>query len=269
MVDSPVVASAPASFTSQMATASSNPVANVGSYVNQQLGSLSTGLGSQTGGPPAANLPSQNQSPQSGLLSQTQSLYDSMNNDSARQLQQVQLMNAQKQAQQAQLAQQQRAQQSALAAQQAAQQAGLTSGGAAPAPTAGNAYQPNGALSAARNQALQTATSYLGDRYVLGGTSHNGIDCSGLVMQVYDQFGFGKYLDSHLAGHQAQAIPGVRTSVANLRPGDLVCWNDGSHIAIYAGNGNIIEAANERVGTVERKLWSNNVFGIALRLPGE
>ena len=133
----------------------------------------------------------------------------------------------------------------------------------------GNAYTPDGSLSAARNQALRTATSYLGDPYVLGGTSHRGIDCSGLVMAVYDQFGFGRYLDSHLAGHQARAIPGVRTSIANLRPGDLVAWNDGSHIAIYAGNGYIIEAANERVGTVRRKLWSSDVFGIALRLPGE
>lgn len=90
-------------------------------------------------------------------------------------------------------------------------------------------------------------------------------------MMVYDQFGYGKYLNSHLAGHQAAAIPGVRTTLDKLRPGDLVAWRDGSHIAIWAGNGQIIEAANERVGTVRRRLWASpsQVFGIALRLPGE
>lgn len=135
----------------------------------------------------------------------------------------------------------------------------------------GQAYTPNGALSASRNRVLATASSYLGNPYVLGGTSHRGIDCSGLVMMVYDQLGYGKYLDSHNARIQGQSIPGVRTSINNLRPGDLVAWKDGSHIAIYAGNGQIIEAANERVGTVKRALWASpsQVFGIALRLPGE
>jgi cell wall-associated NlpC family hydrolase len=50
-----------------------------------------------------------------------------------------------------------------------------------------------------------------------------------------------------------------------------VAWKDGSHIAIYAGNGEIIEAANTRVGTVRRKIWASpdQLFGIAVRLPGE
>jgi cell wall-associated NlpC family hydrolase len=130
------------------------------------------------------------------------------------------------------------------------------------------AYQSNGQLSGARNQALKTAFSYVGDPYVLGGTSHQGIDCSGLVMAVYDQFGFGRYLDSHLAGHQAAAIPGVRTAVSNLRPGDLVAWRDGSHIAIYAGNGMIVSAADYGEGVKYQPVWGN-VFGIQLRLPGE
>lgn len=127
-------------------------------------------------------------------------------------------------------------------------------------------YQNDGNLDAARNQVLKTATSYLGTRYQLGGTSHQAIDCSGLVMAVYAQMGFNNL--PHNARIQGQ-IMGQRTSVANLRPGDLVAWNDGSHIAIYAGNGQIIEAANPRVGTVRRKLWSNAVYGVRLRLPGE
>lgn len=134
---------------------------------------------------------------------------------------------------------------------------------------AGNAYTNDGSLSRSRNRLLKNASSYIGDPYVLGGTTHQGIDCSGLVMSVYNKLGFK--ITQHDAEWQGENIPGVRTSVNNLRPGDLVAWKDGSHIAIYAGNGEIIEAANTRVGTVKRKLWANpkDVVGIAVRLPGE
>ena len=134
---------------------------------------------------------------------------------------------------------------------------------------AGSAYTPDGTLSDSRNRALALASSYIGTPYRLGGTNYRGIDCSGLVMLVYKQLGFD--ISQHSATWQGRNIPGVRTSLANLRPGDLVAWRDGSHIAIYAGNGQIIEAANPRSGTRRTRLWAspNAVYGIALRLPGE
>lgn len=150
-----------------------------------------------------------------------------------------------------------------IAAQRRTQGAGGYRGSAA---GVGQAYTPDGRLSASRNSVLSQASSYIGSPYVLGGTTRQGIDCSGLVMMIYNQFGYNL---NHSANAQGRTIPGVRTSIDNLRPGDLVAWQDGSHIAIYAGNGEIIEAANERVGTVRRKIWSNAVYGIALRLPGE
>lgn len=133
----------------------------------------------------------------------------------------------------------------------------------------GQAWKADGSLSDSRNALLKDASSYIGSKYVLGGTTTKGIDCSGLVMQVYNKMGFN--IKAHDATWQGKNIPGVRTSVKNLRPGDIVAWKDGSHIAIYAGNGEIIEAANTRVGTVRRKLWApeSAVVGIAVRLPGE
>lgn len=131
----------------------------------------------------------------------------------------------------------------------------------------GRAYTPNGSLSASRNRVMQLASGYLGSPYVLGGTTTRGIDCSGLVMMVYNQLGYN--ITQHSSSWQGRNIPGVRTSIANLRPGDIVAWKDGSHIAIYAGNGQIIEAANPRVGTRLGRIWSDQVYGIALRLPGE
>lgn len=134
---------------------------------------------------------------------------------------------------------------------------------------AGQAYENDGSLSNSRNKLLRNASSYIGSPYVLGGTTKQGIDCSGLVMSVYNKMGFN--VSQHSATWQGRNIPGVRTAVSNLRPGDLVAWKDGSHIAIYAGNGQIIEAANTRVGTVKRKLWADpsDVVGIAVKLPGE
>lgn len=133
-----------------------------------------------------------------------------------------------------------------------------------------NTYAVPAGVTGSRAQALQNAASYLGSRYVLGGRSKQGIDCSGLVMMAYNPLGFN--ISRHSASWQRDNIPGVRTNdIGSLRPGDIVAWRDGSHIAVYAGNGEIIEAANERIGTVRRKIWasSSQLVGIKLRFPGE
>jgi len=121
---------------------------------------------------------------------------------------------------------------------------------------------------AQRQGIVAAAQSFAGSPYKLGGTTAQGIDCSGLVKAVYAKYGYGNL--QHSAGWQGRNIPGVRTAVSNLQPGDIVAWKDGSHIAIYAGNGYIIDAAS-RTGTTTRKLWTStdNVYGIALRLPEE
>lgn len=131
-------------------------------------------------------------------------------------------------------------------------------------------YRYNNQYSVDRNTALSAAYSWLGTHYVLDGeTKQVEVDCSGLVQAIYSKLGFSVPL--HSANNEKNTIPGVRTSFANLEPGDLVCWKDGSHIAIYAGNGEIIEAANTRVGTVRRPLWDspNNVVGIHLTFADE
>lgn len=129
-------------------------------------------------------------------------------------------------------------------------------------------YQADPNLSQSRQQLLGQTASYQGSPYQLGGRTAQGIDCSGLVMSVYNSLGFN--IQSHSVSGQARAIPGVKTAVSNLKPGDLVVWNDNSHIAIYAGNGQIWDASRNR-GTSLRPLWApqNQVYGIAVRLPGE
>jgi cell wall-associated NlpC family hydrolase len=129
-------------------------------------------------------------------------------------------------------------------------------------------YDPDYSVSDTRQQILQRTSQYAGSPYRLGGRTAQGIDCSGLVMSVYNSLGFD--IKSHSVSGQARSIPGVKTAVNNLKPGDLVVWNDNSHIAIYAGNGQIWDASRSR-GTSLRPLWGrpNEVYGIAVRLPGE
>jgi cell wall-associated NlpC family hydrolase len=127
-------------------------------------------------------------------------------------------------------------------------------------------YTPNGALGAGRNRVLALASSYVGRTpYVFGGTSYSGIDCSGLVKAVYASAGYNL---PHSAAAEGR-IMGQKTSIANLRPGDIVAWNDGSHIAIYAGNGQIIEAAHPGSNVRVHNIWSNAVYGIRVSLPGD
>lgn len=93
----------------------------------------------------------------------------------------------------------------------------------------------------ARGSALVAqAAKYIGTRYVYGGTSPSGFDCSGLV-----QYSLRKLGVSIARSSRAQYGYGTSVSKANLQPGDLVFFSRGgsiSHVAIYAGNGQVIHA---------------------------
>lgn len=236
------------------------PKASAGSYVNQQLAGLVSGTTAKIGGSTPANLPKAAQvgadtAPESAVSAGTKQLQDSIQQGNVRLGDYAQQAAMKRQA----------------TALQAGGMGGNNFGGGMPGGpgSGGKPWAFNSNYSNQRNKALALASTYLGNPYVLGGTSHRGIDCSGLVMMVYNQLGFN--ITHHGATWEGQHIPGVRTAFKNLRPGDLVCWRDGSHIAIYAGNGEIIEAPNPHRGVVRRRLWTSpgNVFGIRVRFRGE
>jgi len=90
-------------------------------------------------------------------------------------------------------------------------------------------------------QLVQQAAKYLGVKYVYGGTSPSGFDCSGLVQYCLRKLGVSI---SRTAA--SQYSHGVAVSKNNLQPGDLVFFSRGggriSHVVIYAGNGQVIHA---------------------------
>lgn len=90
--------------------------------------------------------------------------------------------------------------------------------------------------SAAGQAAVAAAKSQVGQPYVWGGTGNGGFDCSGLTQWAYSQAG----VDLPRTADQ-QAI-GQQVSADQLQPGDLVVWD--GHVAMYSGNGEIVEAGD-------------------------
>ncbi len=112
-------------------------------------------------------------------------------------------------------------------------------------------------LRAEREAVVRYAERFVGDPYVWGGTSlRHGVDCSGFVQQVFRRFHI--YLP-RTAQEQYYSPIGVRVKLSQLKPGDLLFFHTMpytyvTHVAIYIGNGRIIQALNRRRGVVISKL---------------
>jgi cell wall-associated NlpC family hydrolase len=139
------------------------------------------------------------------------------------------------------------------------------------------------ATGSVRNQVVNKAMIALNLPYAWGGNSlTTGVDCSGLVQQVYKMFGISTPRQAR--AQAAEGAVGHRVaSVNQLQPGDLVAfqWAGGyagpntvSHIAIYAGNGQIIEEYGPD-GTLGRRRALGNstqdrgAIYIHVKFPGE
>lgn len=91
---------------------------------------------------------------------------------------------------------------------------------------------------------IQTAKDLLGTRYIYGGTTTNGFDCSGYVQYIFKQH------DVTLDRTAAQQYTYNGTSVAksDLQPGDLVFFSSSSqtvgHVGMYVGDGQFIHSSS-------------------------
>lgn len=99
-----------------------------------------------------------------------------------------------------------------------------------------------------KDKVLARAKDFLGTPYGFGNKEGERTDCSGFTQQVYRQFGVSL---PRSAAEQAQL--GENVSIDDLQIGDLLFYrtykSDPSHVAIYAGDGQIIHASytNKRV----------------------
>lgn len=105
-------------------------------------------------------------------------------------------------------------------------------------------------------QIVDIARSKIGSPYVYGAAGPDAFDCSGFTSWVYAQAGISIPRTS-----QAQAAAGRPVSLDDLQPGDIVAYYSGaSHVAIYAGNGVIIDALNSGIPVGERPLHMMPVY---------
>jgi cell wall-associated NlpC family hydrolase len=102
------------------------------------------------------------------------------------------------------------------------------------------------AVRAGAQAAVSEALRQVGKPYEWGAAGPNSFDCSGLTMWAWRAGGVSL---PHYTGAQYSATTHI--SMSQLQPGDLVYAGDMSHMAMYIGNGNIVEAphtgANVRV----------------------
>lgn len=135
-------------------------------------------------------------------------------------------------------------------------------------------------ISGARGQLLDIAAGMIGTPYAWGGGGIGirasrgtgkgtqnvvGVDCSGLTSYVYSMMGIKLPRQS-----DAQLYQGVRTNIRNAKPGDLIGWKRGGHVAIYAGNGMMIESPKPGGQVRYVPIWdAGNAFAVRVKLPGD
>lgn len=119
--------------------------------------------------------------------------------------------------------------------------------------------------------AIETAVRETGKPYVWGGEGPDGYDCSGLTQTAFAKTGV---ILPRTAREQYRA--GAHVPVAQAQPGDLVFWaydtNDPDtihHVALYLGNGQVMEAQQDGVplGTRPMRFTEKGLLPLATR-PG-
>ncbi|WUD69875.1 C40 family peptidase [Nocardia sp. NBC_00508] len=104
--------------------------------------------------------------------------------------------------------------------------------------------------------AVDAARTKLGADYNYGAVGPDSFDCSGLVQWSYGQAGVDLPRTSH-----EQLASGTPIPLDNLQPGDVVAFYDGSHSALYAGEGTVIHASTYGTGVIASPLASMPVAG--------
>ncbi|MER5180515.1 C40 family peptidase [Streptomyces sp. NPDC002896] len=112
--------------------------------------------------------------------------------------------------------------------------------------------------------ALRYAVRQIGKPYQWGAEGPSSFDCSGLTSQAWASAGRAIPRTSQ---QQWAQLP--RVSLRNVRPGDLVIYfRDATHVAIYLGNGLVVQAPRPGAKVKVSPIASNPVLGAVRPDPG-
>ncbi len=112
---------------------------------------------------------------------------------------------------------------------------------------------------------VSAAMRHLGARYVFGGTSPSGFDCSGFVWYVHKAMGHPVS-----RGLWGQLNGGPRIALSALQPGDTVFFANTympglSHAGIYIGGGRFVHASDEssgvKISSLSDSYWGPRYIG--------
>lgn len=130
-----------------------------------------------------------------------------------------------------------------------------------------------GKNSSAVNRILSDAEDFLGTPYRFGGTTKSGLDCSGLVITVYDENNVKLPRRS-----SDQALEGKKIDISEAKPGDLLFFSTSgngkvSHVGIVKeiktkGEITFIHASTSKgviISSLNEKYW-NKAFLFARRV---
>ncbi|WP_406454788.1 C40 family peptidase [Streptomyces sp. NBC_00876] len=128
----------------------------------------------------------------------------------------------------------------------------------------------SGALSSARpataegGEAVRYAIEQIGKPYVWGAQGPGSFDCSGLTSQAWASAGRTIPRTSQEQWRQLRRIP-----VSALRPGDLVIYfPKATHVALYIGNGLVVQAPRPGSHVKVSPVASNPLLGAVRPDPG-
>lgn len=117
-----------------------------------------------------------------------------------------------------------------------------------------------------REAAIEAAKTRIGVPYVWGGESmsEGGYDCSGLVQWAFDQAGVSVPRVTH-----DQWFAGEQLDYGDARRGDLIFWRNDptapdyiSHVAIYLGEGRMLESPRTGLSVRVTDVRTQNMAGV-------
>jgi cell wall-associated NlpC family hydrolase len=143
------------------------------------------------------------------------------------------------------------------------QQVGTGPGGGSSGGGGGKPPVPHkGPVGSQAQQAVAYAYSKIGDPYVWGASGPSAFDCSGLTSAAWASAGISI---PRISYDQISSLPSVPLNA--LQPGDILGFSGNSHVGLYVGNNQLIDAptAGSNVELISLSGWYAQTLDAAVR----